>query len=462
MLKSKAPLKSRKLVINRCPTLNDKAWDLLFAKHNVLEGIKKEGYFKINAKDINEFREARLMTKFDNGDNLPWIFHTNAYAYELSILPDSRGSYVIGEFQTYQTLDFGKVADLKSVAIQSADVLESLDYNDLYSESSAILAAFNTGILADLLGVDRASLRLTVNGRMSTKDFNFKIKLKSSEQISFQVTKSQCEIDAGLESGDKFLIIEAKNYLAKDFLIRQLYYPYRLWKSKIKKDIIPVFMCYSNDIFTFFVYKFDIEDDYNSISLVNSSQYTFKSVIIELSDIQEIQNIVEILPEPRDCPFPQADSFERARDLLNYIYVNEFMYKDEMITNFSLTPRQFDYYVSALRYLQLITLRKVQIDNKRHIICELTKLGTKIIKANKREEYLLLIRQILSFGIFNEILEGGMRCGDISKVDIPKIITKYYQNKLTAATIVRRSRTVRSWINWILEVPEKFEFDDVD
>lgn len=55
-----------------------------------------------------------------------------------------------------------------------------------------------------------------------------------------KVQNAQLEIDAGYENEKAFCICEAKNVLAEQVLIRQLYYPYRLWKSKISKPVIPI------------------------------------------------------------------------------------------------------------------------------------------------------------------------------------------------------------------------------
>ena len=76
--------------MSRCTT-NKEAWQLLFDKYNILEEINQNGYFKITAKQINEYREARLMTKFDNSANLPELFKDN----NLAILPITSNSYMI-------------------------------------------------------------------------------------------------------------------------------------------------------------------------------------------------------------------------------------------------------------------------------------------------------------------------------------------------------------------------------
>ena len=80
---------------------NDFAWETIFEKYNIINKINKEGFFIITADQIKEFREPRLMTKFDSTIELPLVFSKN----HLTILPTKRGEYIIGKFQNYQEID---------------------------------------------------------------------------------------------------------------------------------------------------------------------------------------------------------------------------------------------------------------------------------------------------------------------------------------------------------------------
>lgn len=79
-------------------TKNDLAWEKLFDKYNILYEIEDKGFYEITSEEINEFREARLATKFDHKTNLPKLFTDN----HLSILPITRGSYIISSFEAYK------------------------------------------------------------------------------------------------------------------------------------------------------------------------------------------------------------------------------------------------------------------------------------------------------------------------------------------------------------------------
>lgn len=145
---------------------NDLAWKKIFIKHKILDRILKDGHIEITATKINEFREARLMTKFDHKSQLPKLFADN----KLSILPTSRGGYVIGEFETF--CDFN-TDDIEVSSIVFPEFLESLDYRYITSEATAINCAFVSKILHDFTGEE--NLFPTVSGRMSSSSFNFGI-----------------------------------------------------------------------------------------------------------------------------------------------------------------------------------------------------------------------------------------------------------------------------------------------
>lgn len=65
---------------------NDICWEQIFDKHKIIQTVLENGHVNITATEINKFREARLMTKFDHKSQLPKLFFDN----EMSILPTSR------------------------------------------------------------------------------------------------------------------------------------------------------------------------------------------------------------------------------------------------------------------------------------------------------------------------------------------------------------------------------------
>jgi hypothetical protein len=415
-------------------TKNDVAWESLFETHKILEVIKQNGAYKISAKLINEKREARLMTKFDHSIQLPKIFKEN----NLSIQPDSRGTYVIGNFESYKKIPKELSHDVQE--IEFPRLIETLDPVNIYSESASILCAFNTGIIEDLL---QQKVLFTVSGRMSTGKFSYSIS-SSNDDTSYEINvkNSQCEIDGGFEGEDIVAIIEAKNQLVNDFLIRQLYYPYRLWTSKTSKKVIPIFLSYSNDIFSFYVYKFKEDNNYNSIELVSHSRYQIGSNDIDLEDIISILEKIKIDPEPKNTPFPQADVFPRVLDLLMQIHSTKS-------SNYAFDIRQAQYYTNAAIYLGL-----VQKSNKKdkNVLYSMTKEGVQIMNKNPKKRNLSLISCILKKRCFNQTLKLYIDSSARPSSELVINIMKSGNLNLSQTTIERRSKTVSAWVDWIIRL----------
>ena len=290
----------------RCST-NKEAWEKIFNEYDVLNKIQEQGLFEISSKEINEYREARLMTKFDNSESIPKILSEN----NLSILPISSNKYMIARFKAYKK--FGsEPKDIERV--EFPPYIESLDYNNISSEALALNCTYITGILEDFL--DEEELVPTVSGKMGSGLFKFEIaQINDDKKINVTVENSRMEIDGGYEGVNSLALVEAKNVVAEDFLVRQLYYPYRLWKSKITKKVRPIYVVYSNGIFTIYEYKFNDINEYSSIELVKCKKYSIEDTNIDLGTIQNlIENIQNYVEEPK-ISFPQANSFERVINL---------------------------------------------------------------------------------------------------------------------------------------------------
>lgn len=423
---------------------NEYAWEQLFAKYSIIESINSKGFFEINSSQINEFRESRLMAKFDHSVNLPKIFHE----HKVSILPISRYKYVIGRFQTHFKVP---EIDPEVFAVNLPEEFESISYLNLYSESAALNFAYISGIIDDFIGEKAYQ---TISGRMSTGCFNFRISHQesTSEYYNLSVINSQCEIDAGFESENYIAIVEAKNYSVGDFLIRQIYYPFRLWNSKVSKKIIPILMTLSNDIFSFYEFEFKEVEDYTSICFVRSKKYTIQPEPITLADISSTFRKVEIVEEPEKIPFPQADSFERVIDLLGLL-VDKDLTKNDITENYQFDIRQTQYYTDAGRYLGLID--KYKDDATKDVMFQLTEHARKILVKQHKQKYLSLTNKILSYRVFYATFDEAINLGAIPSLTEVSEIMLRSNLKLSQATLLRRARTVRSWINWIWEQIEE-------
>jgi hypothetical protein len=421
-------------------TKNDQAWEKLFAKYEILPKVERNGYFEITARQINEFREARLMTKFDHRINLPRLFAE----HDLAILPVTRGSYVIAQLAAYQRFP-PPVPRVQEVVFP--EYLESIEYHNITSEATALNCAYVSNMLADFL--DESELLPTVNGRMSSDTFAFKIMNTATRaNVGLTVTNAQLEIDGGYEGKRSLALIEAKNFIAEDFLIRQLYYPFRLWKNKVAKQVRPVYAVYSNGVFNFYEYEFENPNHYNSLVLVKQKNYSFESLAISLADIREVLNQASGVPEPK-IAFPQADSFMRVINLCELLW-ERAMSRDEITVNYAFDARQTSYYTDAGRYLGLIGKRSEQ----RMPFYFLTERGRHILKLPYKARQLKFVASILEHLVFKETLRLYVARGAMpAKTEIVTLMRQAgLYNIAKESTYERRASTVSGWVNWILEL----------
>ena len=419
---------------------NNTAWKKIFDKYDILQKIKKNGSFNISAAQIKEFREPRLMVKFDHSVNLPQIFMEN----KLAILPVTRGDYVISRFDLYH-----KFEDINSTIINLSlpDYLQSLSISNIQNEAIALNCAFVSGIIDDFM--EDEDIFPTVSGRMSSGTFLFNVDdHNANTRHKVQVENSQIEIDAAFEGINSFALFEAKMDISEDFLVRQLYYPFRVWKNRISKPVRPVFLIYSNGIFRLFEYEFKDIYNYNSLQLVKQKNYSIEDTEISITDIQSILENTVIIQEP-EIPFPQADKFEKIINLCELANIKDLTNQD-IAAEYDIVPRQISYYTNAPRYLGLFD--KKTSDGE--VLYSISEQGRKILNLSFKQRQLEFCRLILSHKIFNDILQLYLQKGVMPSndeiIDIMKISNLYHVEG--QETFIRRASTIRSWINWIISL----------
>lgn len=431
-------------------TKNDRVWEEIFRELAVLETIDTAGRFDITAGTIKKFgREPRLAAKFDHCGQLPKIFRKN----ELAILPTARGHYAIGPFKAYETLptETGK-AKQKYRYKNFPNYIKSLDHENITSEAAALSCAYISGILADFL--NESGLIPTVSGRMGSGKFNFFIQGTDNGVTGLTVENAQIEIDAGYETSSSLILIEAKNALPEDFIIRQLFYPYRLWYDRLggAKNIRPVFMTFSNGTYKLYEYAFQNPVEYNSIKLVRALKYKIGADKISIQDIKALLTPTEAHPEPEGAPFPQADSFDRVVNLCEILLQYGKLDRYTISDYYTFTPRQSRYYADAARYLGLVHSESGR-DGASY---KLTEEGRRLFSLGRRERSLGLAQRILRQKAFKSTLEHYFdHNGQLPETDT---IVKYMEEsnlrglRKGSTTWGRRARTVESWVQWVLEL----------
>lgn len=199
------------------------------------------------------------MCKHDSIDKRPQIFKDN----NLFILPIKNGQYIIIKGNGYI-----EIPEIESKIITYNSKLNfELESSKIgNSEMQHIDYAYASSLIRTFLNDD--SLVLTIRGRKYSGNFEFEVQ---KQKVS--VNGVQIEVDAGYEGRNKIVLIEAKNSETNNTIIRQLFYPYKHWKSITKKNIHTIFFEKRGEIYNLWEFTFKDANDYNSIKIVKSARY---------------------------------------------------------------------------------------------------------------------------------------------------------------------------------------------
>jgi hypothetical protein len=260
------------------------------------------------------------------------------------------------------------------------------------------------------------------------------------------VNNSQIEFDAAYEGVRGLALFESKRDLSEDFLVRQLYYPFRVWQSRVTKPVRPLFLVYSNGVYRLYEYAFQDINNYNSLVLIGQKNYSIEDTVIEITDIQAVLQNVMIATEPQ-IPFPQADSFERVINICELL-VEQELSRNDVTEQYAFDVRQTYYYTDAAQYLGLLEKRK----DGAMPIYGLSDTGKRILGLNYKQRQLSYCNLILSHKAFGDTLRKYLERGNMPTTDeivqIMKASNLY--NIGSDSTFERRSSTIKGWLNWIL------------
>jgi hypothetical protein len=204
-------------------------------------------------------REVRILAKRDSREDLPNCFTSRG----LFFLPLKNGVYAVLKGEGY--LDVPRItSEPEAYEYKLPFELTSSKVGD--SEMQHLDFSYSVSMLRTFLGDPQ--LYLTIRGRKYTPHFTMRV-----GKFRLEVEGVQTEVDAGYEGKDFIALVEAKNKAATNVIIRQLFYPYRQWKTATGKEVVPVFFWRDGDTYNFYRYAFEDDDDYNSIRLAASKRF---------------------------------------------------------------------------------------------------------------------------------------------------------------------------------------------
>ncbi|MBT3169415.1 MAG: hypothetical protein HN334_06075 [Candidatus Cloacimonetes bacterium] len=247
---------------------NNESWKKIFDDYKILEHNFEETPFSLSAEQIKiscqnfkktTQKEVRILCKQDSRSDRPEIFIEN----KLFLLPVKNGYYVIVKGEGY--VDIPNITSKPQTYNSQLNFkLETAEVGN--SEMQHLDFAYASSLIRTYMKDE--SLVLTIRGRKYTPKFSFNVgnQLIKTESV-------QTEVDAGFEGKDRVVLIEAKNSKTANTIIRQLFYPFKQWKSYTKKDIYLLFFEKRENMFYIWQYSFKNQNDYNSIILLKSARY---------------------------------------------------------------------------------------------------------------------------------------------------------------------------------------------
>ncbi len=247
---------------------NNSSWAKIFEDYSILDHNFNKSPFYISAEDIKKAcqnfkkvaeKEVRILCKQDTREDRPEVFIDN----DLFLLPVKNGFYVIVNGEGY--VDIPNITSAEKTYTSKLDFkLETSLIGN--SEMQHLDFAYASSLIRTFM--NDQSLVLTIRGRKYTPNFSFNV---GTQRIN--VSSVQTEVDAGFEGRDKIVLIEAKNSLTDNTIIRQLFYPYKQWQLHTEKEVFTLFFEKRGNHYLIWQYGFTNENNYNSIKLIKSARY---------------------------------------------------------------------------------------------------------------------------------------------------------------------------------------------
>lgn len=300
---------------------------------------------------------------------------------------------------------------------------------------------YNIGLFEKFAGV--TGLRQTIRGRKRLPAIDFSVGKTGPIHVKAGV---QVEVDSGCEGRDDIVLIEAKVGQPPDFIIRQLFYPYRKWRIEIPaKQIRPWFFCSEEvsgrRLYKFWEYEFADDAQYQSLRLARGENFLVEPVRQRLTVDELLRSHVRRRADARMWDVPQADSFWRVAEI-PLLVEQGINTSGKLAVHYRFDPRQSSYYRQAAEFLGLVRLEK---DHR----YALTDLGREYVSRPADERRQLLAGLLAHFPPMRAALELSAKAGErgIGRGEIAKLIERH--SAIGKSTPGRRAATLLAWLHWL-------------
>jgi hypothetical protein len=341
----------------------------------------------ISAKRIKEATglEPRNMAYMDHSSSRPKIFKEK----KVFLLPVKNGEYALVRGEGYHRLE----EDPHPAKVFRPEVpLDDLQLGPYGGEGAALAYAYNSGLTAQV--ANTPPLLLGRNDMFRLDPFDFRL---NHHTPTLHQEGAIAQVDGFYFGGESALVVECKTRRNADFLVRQLYYPFRHYEAKYRnsrvKRVRPFFVDFEPEtgIFRFIEYEFGELDDYESIQRVGIQSFQVRP------RPTPVHWLLDESLEPALGPkTPQADRVDRVLALPLLV---DKGYSDaaKVAQSQSFDPRQSSYYRRAAESLGL-----VRLEGKKY---ELTPLGKLFARSTEPERNRLAALRMARIPVFHEILE---------------------------------------------------------
>lgn len=407
----------------------------LLEKNEVNELILKNGFF------INNGSYQRINFEYNHIANRPPILNERSLEY-IQFTPDC---YIIGNFDIF--LKLPSIIEISNIEFDYSNFTTLVPF-DVKSKISALLLAFHSGLLDDFVG---EKLQITHSGCLPMQNYQFFIKSNKNQYQRLSLRNFSTYVDGVFESDNKVVLVNSELYKTEDFLLKDLFLSYRYYYERTGKEIVNIYLTFSNDIFKLYEIRFDHPEIMNVANVIKYGGYKLSEDRITFSDILHVFSNVEIVNEDKSIPFPQANDFERIINIIEFLFEAELTL-DEITSIYKFVDRQSKYYTDAAMYLSLV---KTNFNNDKKLFT-LTETGEQIVTSKIKKKYLELVKKILEHEVFYKTIKMYIDTGQIpSKSEIVEIMrNSEVHNIRSDSTFIRRASTVQAWVKWIINLPK--------
>src|SRR2546425_5033296 len=296
--------------------------------------------YSVTADQIRDIakEEPRLMASIDSAEKLPRAFR-QCGAFLLPVGSDRYAVVKGNGFHELESID----SEPRRFSARLPFDMAMLAYGT--GETRYILHAYHSGLLSLFTGV--REMYQTTAGKMRTGDFEFRV----DGSPTIHVQGAGMEIDAGFEGRSDVLLFEGKAHARSSFLVRQLYYPYRVASGLTEKAVRAFFFIADPKDHTYTLWEYAWRDplDYEAIRLVRKEKY-----LIEETE-PPVERFESIEPDPKLDIVPQADDFQKVADfpLLVDSGIDTAL---QCSAHYGITRRQGSYYREASEALGLVSM----------------------------------------------------------------------------------------------------------